>query len=132
MPDQQLIDDIDATRDYIDVHGWAQDNLEDDKGGVCLMGGVRRAIRPGYKVRICHDPRISAAEGFLTEMIEQTLGDSVNIVRNFGVPFVRIVSRADYPVFHHLIPYYNDYVIRSKAEALAFLDKAKIVAQERA
>lgn len=105
---QQLAEGIGRVRDYIDTHGWCQDQYQDEAGHACLSGAIHMA----FCVELFSGMEPSSEPGqvwkFLTDAAQRDTG-------NDRLPLYQ----------------YNDRVLTCQQEVLDFLDKARIAAEEK-
>lgn len=116
-----LADDIQATRDYIAEHGWCQHGYRDDDGRACLRGAAWGVLTSSQ--------RIIAVRKFLGTQIKQ-MGLDWEWGKN-GVGEDMVVDGDGLAGFKEPVALYNDTVLKTQAEALQFLDKARIAAEEK-
>lgn len=126
----QLAEDVRAVRDYIDEHGWVQGDFISVGGAGCLLGA-------GYSAMLHKHGNISSCSSYREHLIDviATRGDVE--VAEFAADghYPRPRRWAIEPDTHHIravVPYFNDEVLKTKAEVLEFLDKAAIAAEEKA
>lgn len=125
MADHEIERDLDEAVVRIQARGWAQGDWVKEDGSMCLMG----ALRGAHVVRnICGNPEcecwdydiekdaypaLAFLERFLNEHYEQRL------IELYGDPGGNLN-----------VPYFNDTVIKTEAEAVAVLEKARARAAE--
>lgn len=122
---KELAEAIEAVHDMIEINGWIQGRFSDGRGGCCLEGAMNRALDTNVRAQV---------RGHLVDQIKAR-GDVV----------IAEVPDADFPNDYRSavalgtngqafspVPYFNDVVLKSKAQVLEFLDKARIAAEEKA
>jgi len=121
MSESTLAEDIAAIRDYIDEHGFYQGSFNGPDGSVCIRGAIR-CVSASREVD--HDKWVRC-RSFLTSLIgeEVPLKECISIDRKYFM----IVEGG---VLAEPIAYYNHEVLKDKQDALNFLDKARIRAEE--
>ena len=113
-----LAQDIAAVRDYIDEHGFNQGTFRASDGSVCIRGAAQEVeIKCGWQ----------RFYSFFYDLIAEELP----MFSMYGSRHLRMFNSLDTnggP--NEPIAYYNDKVLRGKQDALNFLDKARIRAEE--
>lgn len=137
---KDLADDIQAMHDYIERNGWTQGNYYANHPDDGLPFLTPAKIGPaacllGAESAVVHYSRADNVTEHLTEMIEAR-GDIPPRVSIPGCVYDVIPKPGTSgKVGQHYtttIPYFNDYVLKTKAEVLEFLEKARIAAEEKA
>lgn len=118
-----LAEDIAAARDWIATHGWCQGSFNAPDGTACIRGAFITAT--DIQMPVETQGRLARFHEFLQEYIVEQ-GTVESAWRLGGWWFAGDPSKGC-----ELIAYYNDNVLKDQQEALEFLDKARIKAEEQ-
>lgn len=142
-----LAQDIQAIHDYIEANGWRQGEYFDaDSMRTCIRGASHRCLSDCFSLR---DPtgRAERFRNFLVKQIKQMGLDWE--WRHEDEPFIcggyedvvlipvitlspgKMNSVIGEKAMREPVALYNDTILKSKEEALEFLDKARIAAEEQ-
>lgn len=139
MNQDQLVAALSTARDHLAAHGWTQGVFRDPGGGCCLRGAVRVTLMGAGATAVIHNHQLSStdyavvneAEQFMNHAVAETLGDETVLKAFFrsGREFYSVPCNGG---GMEAVAYYNDEVLTDKDDALAFMDKLIIRAQEKA
>lgn len=139
-----LAQDIQAIHDYIEANGWRQGEYFDaDSMRTCIRGASYRCLSPSFDLRDSTG-RVARFRSFLVEQIKQmgldwewrhepfTCGGYEDVVL---IPVITLspgkMNFIGDKAMREPVALYNDTILKSKEEALEFLDKARIAAEEQ-
>lgn len=114
MPPSILAKDVAAVRDYVAEHGWCQQEFSTADGRVCITGAINRAV---------------ATPSFYGSFYSPNFLDLSAPRRQAVYKLIR--SQAWDDASGRVISEYNDRVLKTQDEALEFLDKCVIAAEEK-
>lgn len=144
MNRDQLVERLEAVRDRLATRGWAQEVFRDQAGQCCIRGAIRLTVAGGSRIDadVCVIPdrdvvAVSELEDFVNHAVAEILGEGTAGVTVYhdhaaGRYLVGDDGSGQPHALTEATAYYNDYVLKDQAQALEFMDKLIIRAQEKA